>query len=256
MQATLTRNLFIILSLICFNTIVTLHGTSLNDNKKFNVVVANTISSESSFLGQEVAFKVIDDVVVNNIIGINKGACAYGKIISIKEPSIYGQPGKVEVQLEHALSVDGQEIPISGTYTSVGKDKSKLFLIWLLGPFIYGDDAILQSSEKIQVELISDFSVDQRFITSKPCFSEGINSGTYLDILTMDNQVITGFLDSKSDGTITVLNLKELFTVNLKKIRSVSNLEEVDVTVELFRLDDFESTNEFNWNKMILKEIR
>ena len=78
------------------------------------VETTNRLSSRNLNVGQTIDLRVKYDVMSDNILLIPAGSLAYGKISNIQKRKVFGKGGKIEVQIENVMAIDGQTIPISG----------------------------------------------------------------------------------------------------------------------------------------------
>ena len=147
----------------------------LKSGTMIELETVDNINSKSVGQGQDVMFRVLKDVEVDDQVVIEGGSTAYGKVTERSKAKGLGKPGELSVRVERVMAVDGTTIYVSGdNLNREGEDKKGvaiayivigLFLLGLLfwiGFLVKGEEAIIpsgtrtfartNSSEEIEVD--------------------------------------------------------------------------------------------------------
>lgn len=76
------------------------------------IAFTDTFSSRDSKVGDEVRFKAIDNLYVNDVLVLPKGATGVGTIKKIRKPKAFGRDGRVDINFVHIYALDGTKVPI------------------------------------------------------------------------------------------------------------------------------------------------
>jgi len=136
----------------------------LTSGTNVRVEVVNTISSEGASVGQQVRLRVANDVKVDGEVVIKAGAPAWGKVVNAEGNGMLGKPGKIGITLTNVKTVDGQKVPISAKKVVKGESKQTIAIVvtlvlCLLGIFIKGKDATLQSGSYIDAQTAGEANI-------------------------------------------------------------------------------------------------
>ncbi len=103
------------------------------------VETSQTYNAKNLNEGQTVNFRVKYNVVVSKQTLVAAGALGTANITDIVRPSVFGKPGKIELQIQSVQAVDGQQILLSGT-AMISEGQNKKGLAWGLsaGLFVLG----------------------------------------------------------------------------------------------------------------------
>lgn len=63
--------------------------------------------------GHLIAFTVVQPIKINDIIVIEKGAHARGRIVKVRKAGRWGRAGEIYLEMQDAVAVDGARIPIN-----------------------------------------------------------------------------------------------------------------------------------------------
>jgi len=84
------------------------------------LVLQENLSSADTTLGQEVVFKVVDDVIVNGYLLIAHGALAKGTITDSEAKRRMGRAGKLNVNIDYAVMTDGEHAALRAVKNTKG----------------------------------------------------------------------------------------------------------------------------------------
>lgn len=95
----------------------------LEQNTTVILRLMQNVSTKNMKVGDQVEFTVVEDVAVDGKTVIEKGSIVISRVSIAEKPDYLGEPGFIQVAPQHVLGVDGQEVRLTGTYGSSGKDK-------------------------------------------------------------------------------------------------------------------------------------
>ena len=108
---------------------------SLTAGTPIQLATMNSISSAKASVGQLINFTVVDDIVAEGEVVIEKGSIATGQIERVNHAKGLGKAGFVEVRIKSVQTVDGQNVFLSdGNVYKEGADNSTTAI--LLGVLI------------------------------------------------------------------------------------------------------------------------
>lgn len=93
---------------------------TLMDGTAVALRLSETISSEDAHVGQQVPFEVTEDVVVQGVTVIAKGAPAIASVTVAEPKRRMGRGGKLDVVIDSVRLVDGSKVQLSATKNTKG----------------------------------------------------------------------------------------------------------------------------------------
>jgi hypothetical protein len=128
----------------------------LPDGTEFNVVTTDEISSKTAAEGDQLNFKVAEDVVINGHIVIAKDALVKGVVSSTKKAGMLGRGGNLAIRIESTTAVDKQKTKLRSSKGNEGDDKTgtTVALVVLFGPLGFlkhGKNAKVKAGTVIKV---------------------------------------------------------------------------------------------------------
>jgi len=118
------------------------------------ITPAQEISSKHIEEGQQVMFRVVEDVVEGNKVVIRRGSSVSGTITWKTGRAIGGKSGKFEVTFD-SVSVSGRRIPLNGMYRQEGRGNSVGALLGSM--VISGRSAVMLPGQLVNVFTGQDF---------------------------------------------------------------------------------------------------
>lgn len=94
-----------------------------------------TVHAKDCEVGQQVKFRVTEDVKVNNTVAIPAGSIALGKVTLAQKSSLAGTKGRLNIAMDYLLLDNGEKIYLSGDVFVSGKNRTPLAVI--TGLFIW-----------------------------------------------------------------------------------------------------------------------
>ena len=133
----------------------------LTEGTALNVVNAQEISSKTANAGDEVSFKVEEDLVLNNHVVISRGTLVKGSVINAEPKGSMGRSGKLGLQVQSTTTVDGQPIKLRAAKGGEGASHggTVMALSMLVGPFAIlkkGTDAKISEGTRVTVYIAEE----------------------------------------------------------------------------------------------------
>lgn len=82
--------------------------------------LAETISSATATTGQQIPFEVTEDVLVNGVTVLPKGAAAIASVTDANKKRSMGRAGKLNVNVDSARLVDGEKVQLRAVQENKG----------------------------------------------------------------------------------------------------------------------------------------
>lgn len=95
----------------------------LQEGTRIEVKLEDSVSSQTSTVGQIVNFSVVRNIVVLGKVVITAGTPAYGEVIGVISKGNVGKAGAVSMTVSYTKAVDGQNVPLRSTFSKTGEDK-------------------------------------------------------------------------------------------------------------------------------------
>lgn len=131
------------------------------------VRLVSPIKARDVSVGQEVAFRTINDVIVDGVTTIPSGTPVKGIVYQAKKSSWFGTKGRLGINLDHLTLNDGMQIPLKGNVYVTGKNRTALSVVLFLfvtmpACFICGTKAQLLSGYETMAILNASVQVDKK----------------------------------------------------------------------------------------------
>jgi hypothetical protein len=126
------------------------------DGTEFTVVTTDEITSKTATEGDQLSFKVLDDVKIGGHVVIAKDALVKGVVASAKKAGMMGRGGSLGIRVESTTTVDSQKLKLRSTKGKEGDDKTgtTVALVVLFGPLGFlkhGKNATIKPGTQIKV---------------------------------------------------------------------------------------------------------
>lgn len=92
----------------------------LEDGTPIRLTLQETLSSADAKVGQEVAFEVVDDVLVNGYVVISRGAVAKGTVTGALPSRRMGRAGKLNVNIDSVHLNDDEKVALRAVKDAQG----------------------------------------------------------------------------------------------------------------------------------------
>jgi hypothetical protein len=144
----------------------------LEDDTPVHLVLSENLSSASATTGQTIAFEVSEDVLVDGLLVVPRGALAWGTVTEAQAKRRLGRAGHLDVNIDKVRLADGEKVLLSasshakgGTHTvamTTGIVVTSL-VIWPAAPFflfMHGHDVTIPKGTKIEAFTNGDANLD------------------------------------------------------------------------------------------------
>ena len=137
---------------------------------KIRLEFVDGLSSKTARIGDEVLFKVVEDIVVDGKVVIRKGTEATGNVRKVERGRRFGVNARVTIDLREVEAVDGTRVPVSdqkrGKMMGSGTDKAAVASgagALVLGPiglgigyFVTGKEVNVKPGDTMQTQVSED----------------------------------------------------------------------------------------------------
>lgn len=128
----------------------------LPDGTEFSVLTTEEITSKTATEGDQLTFKVAEDVVINGHVVIAKDTLVKGEVSAAKKSGFFGRGGNLGIRILSATTVDNQKTKLRSAKGKAGDDKTgtTVALVVLFGPLGFlkkGKNAIIKVGTPIKV---------------------------------------------------------------------------------------------------------
>ena len=87
--------------------VVPVQEVTLPKDSVIKVEFTKELGNKISKVGDEVSFKAADNLYVNDVLVLPKGATGVGKVKKVVQPGMFGKDGRVDVDFMYINGVDG-----------------------------------------------------------------------------------------------------------------------------------------------------
>ena len=92
--------------------VVPVQKVSLPKDSVIKIEFTEQLGNKISQVGDEVGFKAADNLYVNDVLVLPKGATGVGKVKKVVQPGMFGKDGRVDIDFMYINGVDGIKIPV------------------------------------------------------------------------------------------------------------------------------------------------
>ena len=78
----------------------------------FKIAFTSELSTKMSRKGDVVHFKAADNLYVNDVLVLPKGATGIGEVKKVVQPGIFGKDGRIDIDFTCIYGVDGTRFPL------------------------------------------------------------------------------------------------------------------------------------------------
>jgi hypothetical protein len=145
---------------------------TLLDGTPIKLRLAQTISSADAKTGQEVPFEVVEEMKVDDIVVLPKGATAIATVTDAEAKRRMGRAGKLDLSISYARLVDGEKVALRGvkqtkggshTAAMTGAIVATSLVVWPAAPFflfMHGKDISIPQGTEITAFIDGDMHLD------------------------------------------------------------------------------------------------
>ena len=92
--------------------VVPVQTVNLPKDSLMKIAFTEEFSSRTNKKGDEVRFKAADNLYVNDVLVIPRGATGLGRIKKIRKPSAFGRDARIDIEFLYIHAVDGTKVPV------------------------------------------------------------------------------------------------------------------------------------------------
>lgn len=92
--------------------VVPVKQVTLPKDSVIKIEFMQELGNKISKVEDEVRFKAADNLYVNDVLVLPKGAMGVGKVKKVVQPGIFGKDGRVDINFMYICGTDGTEIPV------------------------------------------------------------------------------------------------------------------------------------------------
>ena len=128
------------------------------------VKLLETLSSATCKQGEIVNMEVSEDVMVDGVAVIKKGAKVTGSVVECVPKQSMGRKGKLDFSIDFVVAADGQNIRVRSTVGSQGKDRTGgvVAAAVIVSPFLLfvkGKDTVIEKGTSFSVYVDKEYTV-------------------------------------------------------------------------------------------------
>ena len=131
------------------------------------------LSSKTARIGDPVSFKVADNLYVNDVLVLSKGATGVAEVSKVVQPRSFGRDARIDVKFSHVFAVDGNQVPIyigklakQEAKTAAGAAGATIGGMIVLGPigaiggaFVTGQSIVIPEGSTTYVQVVQDQTI-------------------------------------------------------------------------------------------------
>jgi len=126
----------------------------LPDGTEVKVITIEEVSGKHSVEGDQLNFKVAEDVVVGGNVLIAKDTIVKATVTAAKKPGFAGTSGKLSIRLDSTKTVDGQDVRLRASKagqggTNTGTTVAMVVLLGPIGLLKHGKDAKIPAGTRL-----------------------------------------------------------------------------------------------------------
>ena len=100
---------------------VLLRTVTIPDGTLLELELQKNVSSKTAEIGDLVDFAVVSAVVIDDVVVIEKGASARGRIAEVKRGRSFGRAGKLDIAIQDVLATDNERVPLRASEQAEGE---------------------------------------------------------------------------------------------------------------------------------------
>ena len=160
---------------------------TLLDGTPVKLRLSQTISSADAKVGQEIPFEVVEEVKVDDVVVLPKGATAIGTITEAEHKKSMGRAGKLNVNISYARLADQEKVALRAAKDAKGGGHvgamtgaivATSIVFFPAAPlflFIHGKDITIPQGTEITAFVEGDMHLDMaRFGVTAPSSAPGV----------------------------------------------------------------------------------
>ena len=153
---------------------------TLQDGTAVKLRLSENLTSATAKAGQQVSFEVLEEVDVQGVPVIAKGAQALATVTSAEPKKSMGRGGKLDVNIDSVRMVDGEKAALSATQNAKGGGHTGAMTAGIVGTalvffpaaplllFIHGKDITIQKGTEVTAFVSGDMKLDMAKFGAPP----------------------------------------------------------------------------------------
>lgn len=130
-----------------------------------NMELLTGISSKTAKVDDDVPLVLMDNIIINDVVVIPKGARVNAKVTKATGSGLFGRAGKLEFMIDSVMSVNGVKIPLEyTTKREAGSDDGAVAVVAAVsivgGLFMKGKNVSFPAGSKFAAKVIHDTDLD------------------------------------------------------------------------------------------------
>lgn len=131
------------------------------------------LSSKTAQAGDPVYFKVADNLYVNDVLVLSKGATGLAEVEKVVQPRSFGRDARIDVKFSHVFAADGSRVPVyigklakQQAKTAAGAAGATIGGMVVLGPigaiggaFVTGQSIVIPAGSATYVQVVADQTI-------------------------------------------------------------------------------------------------
>jgi hypothetical protein len=172
----------------------------LLDGTPVKLRLSQTISSASAKVNQEIPFEVVEDIKVDDVIVLPKGATAIGTVTEADHKKSMGRGGKLNLSITYARLTDNEKAALRATQDNKGGGHvgamtgamvATAVVFFPAAPlflFIHGKDITIPQGTEFMAFVQGDMHLDMaRFATAAPGAGSEASTASAQPAVTIDS---------------------------------------------------------------------
>lgn len=153
--------------------VIVVENVTLPKDQVIKVEFIEELSSREDKAGEPVHFKLADNVYVNDVLVLPKGALGEGTIKKVVQPRSFGRDARIDVDFTHVYALDGTKVPVyigevakQEAKTAAGAAGAAIGGMIVLGPigalggaFVTGKAVVIPVGSTTYVQTVEDTNI-------------------------------------------------------------------------------------------------
>ncbi len=161
---------------------------TLQDGTAVKLRLTENLTSATAKMGQQVSFEVLDEVDVEGVPVIAKGAQALATVTTAETKKSMGRGGKLDVNIDSVRLVDGEKAALSATQNAKGGGHTGAMTAGMVGTalvffpaaplllFVHGKDITIPKGTEVTAFVAGDMKLDMTKFPSAPLVGSALAS--------------------------------------------------------------------------------
>jgi PEGA domain len=153
---------------------------TLQDGTAVKLRLTENLTSATAKAGQQVAFEVLEEVDVQGVPVVAKGAQALATVTTAEPKKTMGRGGKLDVNIDSVRLIDGEKAALSATRSAKGGGHTgamtgamvgTALILWPVAPlflFIHGKDITIPKGTEVTAFVAGDMKLDMAKFAPTP----------------------------------------------------------------------------------------